>query len=84
MAKTTSAERMRRMREKAQEIAWSAERDEGLSEISLSGLLELLSAEARKCHGDNTRGRAMCAGFMQELGRRLEITVEASYSRGRY
>lgn len=84
MAKTTSAERMRRMREKAREIAWSPERNEGLSEISLSGLLELLSAEARKCHGDNERGRAMCAHFMEELGKRLEIEVETTYSRGRY
>jgi len=84
MAKTTSAERMRRMREKAREIAWSPERNEGLSEISLSGLLELLCAEARKCHGDNERGRAMLAGFMTELGQRLEIEVETTYSRGRY
>ena len=82
MAKTTSAERMRRLRQKAHEKAWGPGDD--LSEISLSGLLDLLAAEARRCHSDNERGRAMCAGFMQELGKRLEITVETSYSRGRY
>lgn len=82
MAKTTSAERMRRLREKANQTAWGPGDD--LSGISLSGLLELLASEARKCHGDNERGRAMCAGFMRELGQRLEIEVETTYSRGRY
>jgi len=87
MAKTTSAERMKRMRQRAREIAWNPARvpSEGsLSDISLSGLLELLCAEARKCHGDNERGRAMCAAFMRELGQRLEIEVEATYSSDRY
>lgn len=82
MAKTTSAERMRRMREKAFAVAWGPGDD--LSGISLSGLLDLLAQEARKCHSDNERGRAMCAAFMRELGQRLEIEVETTYSRGRY
>jgi len=82
MAKSTSAERMRLLRQRAKETAWGPGDD--LSTISISGLLELLASEARACHGDKDRGRAMCAGFMRELGQRLEIEVETTYSRGRY
>ena len=82
MAKTTSAERMRRMRERAREIAWSPGDD--LSGVSLSGLLDLIGKEARRCNRDNERGRAMLAWFLRDLGQRLEIDVETTYSRGRY
>jgi hypothetical protein len=79
---TTSAERMRRKREKDFATAWGPGDD--LSGISLSGLLDLIGKESRACHRDNQRGRAMLAAFITELGQRLEINVEASYSRGRY
>lgn len=79
---TTSAERMRRKREKDFATAWGPGDD--LTGISLSGLLDLIGKEARRCHRDNERGRAMLAGFMRELGQRLEIEVETTYSRGRY
>lgn len=79
MAKTTSAERMRRMRERAKDAAWGS--DDDFSEVSLSGLLELLSSEVRRCHRDTNRGRAICAGYLKALGERVGIEVNAVYRR---
>jgi len=79
MAKTTSAERMQRLRERARWAAWGPSDD--LSGVSLSGLLELLSAEARKCHRDKKRSRAMCAWFLEVVGERVGIGVTVTYDR---
>lgn len=79
MAKTTSAERMRRMRERAQGAAWGS--DDDLAAVSLSGLLELLSSEVRRCHRDGDRGRAICAGYLKAIGERVGIEVHAVYDR---
>jgi hypothetical protein len=79
MAKTTSAERMRRMRERAQGAAWGS--DDDLAAIPLSGLLELLSSEVRRCHRDSSRGQAICAGYLKAIGERVGIEVHAVYDR---
>lgn len=80
MAKTTSAERMRKMRERARDAAWGS--DDDLSAVSLSGLLELLASEVRWCHRDQDRKRAICAGYLKAIGERVGIGVTVTYDRG--
>lgn len=80
MAKTTSAERMRKMRERARGAAWGS--DDDLASVSLSGLLELFGSEVRRCHRDPDRGRAICAGYLKTIGERVGIGVTVTYDRG--
>ena len=80
MAKTTSAERMRKMRERAKDAAWGS--DDDLAAVSLSGLLELLASEVRRCHRDPDRGRAICAGYLKTIGVGVGIGVTVTYDRG--
>lgn len=80
MAKTTSAERMQRLRERAKDAAWGS--DDDLAAVSLSGLLELLSSEVRRCHRDEDRKRAICAGYLKAVGERVGIGVTVTYDRG--
>jgi hypothetical protein len=80
MAKTNSAERMQRLRERARGAAWGS--DDDLAVVSLSGLLELLASEVRWCHRDPGRNRAICAGYLKAIGARVGIGATLTYDRG--
>lgn len=74
MAKTTSAERMRKMRERARsEYAESS--DPGiLASLSLSALLDLHAEEVRRCYRDSFRARVLFSDLSKEIERRVAVT----------
>lgn len=75
MAKTTSAERMRKMRERAKTEYAESSDSAVVSGLSLSALLDLFAAEVRRCHRDNFRSRALYRDLSAELERRITVTT---------
>lgn len=72
--KTTSAERMRRMREKARSDYAESTDSASMAGISLSALLELYASEVRRCHSDKKRSRILYKDLSAEIGRRVMVT----------
>lgn len=74
MPKTTSAERMRKMRELARSEYAESTDPATVAGLSLSALLELYAAEVRRCHRDGSRSRSLYRELAREVERRVTVT----------
>lgn len=74
MPKTTSAERMRKLRERARTDYAESTDQASIQGMSLTALLDLFAAEVRRCHRDRPRSRALYRDLASELDRRVTVT----------
>jgi hypothetical protein len=74
--KTTSAQRMRKMRAEAHSRYFDEGNSDALQGMSFSSLLELHNKAARLCHSDSKYSRAKLAEITTELFRRLRVESE--------
>jgi hypothetical protein len=71
--KTTSAQRMRKMREEAHSRYFDGGDSDVLKSMSFSSLLELHNKAARLCNSDSECSRVKFAELTAELCRRLRV-----------